>query len=76
MAIWSILRTFGVFFDHLVIWWQFDIFSPVLVYCVKKKSGKPAQTALFSFCLHQGDQILRIFAQWVIVYFGQLIDNY
>jgi hypothetical protein len=24
----------------------------------------------------QGDQIGRIFAQWVIVYFGQFLENY
>jgi hypothetical protein len=27
-------------------------------------------------CSIQGDQIGRIFAQWVIVYFGQLLENY
>jgi hypothetical protein len=26
--------------------------------------------------LEQGDQIVRIFAQWVIVYFGQFPENY
>jgi hypothetical protein len=28
----NILRPFGTFYGHLVILWQFDIFSPVLVY--------------------------------------------
>jgi hypothetical protein len=27
---------FGTFYVHLVILWHFDIFSPVLVYCVEK----------------------------------------
>jgi hypothetical protein len=31
-----ILWTFGTFYGHLVILWQFSIFSPILVYCVKK----------------------------------------
>jgi hypothetical protein len=35
--IWNILRPFGTFYGHLVIKWQFGIFSPVLVNCVKKK---------------------------------------
>jgi hypothetical protein len=25
-----------IYYGHLVILWQFDIFSPVLVYCVEK----------------------------------------
>jgi hypothetical protein len=35
-AIWSILWPFGTVYGHLVIKWQFGIFSPVLVYCVWK----------------------------------------
>jgi hypothetical protein len=27
-------------------------------------------------CLNQGDQIVRIFAHWAIVYFGQFLENY
>jgi hypothetical protein len=27
------------------------------------------------FAAEQGDQIGRIFAQWVIVYFGKLLEN-
>jgi hypothetical protein len=33
MVIWNILRSFGICYGRLVI---FGIFSPVLVYCVKK----------------------------------------
>jgi hypothetical protein len=36
MAIWYNLWPFGTIYGHLVILWQFDIFSPVLVYCVEK----------------------------------------
>jgi hypothetical protein len=43
MAIWSILRPFGIFCSHLVyftvIWYIF----PFLVCCTKKKSGNPGQ---------------------------------
>jgi hypothetical protein len=35
-SIWNILRHFGTFYGNLVIKRQFGIFSPVLVYCVKK----------------------------------------
>jgi hypothetical protein len=41
MAIWNILRTFGIFYDHFVhfvfIWYIF----PVLVSCTKKKNWQP-----------------------------------
>jgi hypothetical protein len=30
------LVSFGIFYGHLVISWSYGIFSPVLVYCVKK----------------------------------------
>jgi hypothetical protein len=36
MAIWNILLPFGIFYGNLVLKWQFGLFSPVLVYCVKK----------------------------------------
>jgi hypothetical protein len=36
MAIWSILRTLGIFYGHLVILWQFGIVPPPLVHCVAK----------------------------------------
>jgi hypothetical protein len=36
LAILNILRPFGTLYGHLVILWQFDIFSHVLVYCVEK----------------------------------------
>jgi hypothetical protein len=36
VAFWNILQPFGIFYDHLVIWWQFGMFTPVLVYWVKK----------------------------------------
>jgi hypothetical protein len=35
MVIWNILRSFGIFYGHLVMLWQFSIFSLFLVYCVK-----------------------------------------
>jgi hypothetical protein len=34
-----------------------------------------APTKEQKFALEQGDQIGRIFAQWVIVYFRQLLEN-
>jgi hypothetical protein len=36
MAIWNLLRPLSIFYGHLEIKWSFGIFSPVLVYCVKK----------------------------------------
>jgi hypothetical protein len=36
MAIWNIIRPFGIFSGHLVISWQFGIFSLVLVCSIKK----------------------------------------
>jgi hypothetical protein len=36
MVICNSLQAFGIFYGHLVMLWQFGIFSPVLVYCVKK----------------------------------------
>jgi hypothetical protein len=36
ICIWNILRPFGILYGRLVIKWQFDIFSPILVYCVEK----------------------------------------
>jgi hypothetical protein len=36
MKNWNILRAFGVFYGHLLIFWSFGITSPVLVYCPKK----------------------------------------
>jgi hypothetical protein len=58
MAIWNILKPFGIFYDHLVISWQIWYIFPVLVYCVKKnlatlfKSGRIY--FLFSrICFHQ-----------------------
>jgi hypothetical protein len=45
MAIWSILRTFGIFYDHLVhfvfIWYTY---IPVLVSCTKKNLATLLQT--------------------------------
>jgi hypothetical protein len=34
IAIWNILRPFGIFYGHLGMLWLFGIFFPVLVYCV------------------------------------------
>jgi hypothetical protein len=36
MAIWNILRIFGIFYDHLVHLFSFGTFIPVLVSCTKK----------------------------------------
>jgi hypothetical protein len=36
MVFWNILRTLGIFYAHLATLCSFGIFSPVLVYCVKK----------------------------------------
>jgi hypothetical protein len=36
MAIFNILRQFGIIYGHLVMLWIFGTFSPVLVYCVEK----------------------------------------
>jgi hypothetical protein len=36
MAIWNILWPFGICYSHLVIKWQFGIFSAVLVHYIKK----------------------------------------
>jgi hypothetical protein len=36
MAIWNIVRPFGIFYGHLAIKWKFGAFSSVLVFCVKK----------------------------------------
>jgi hypothetical protein len=35
------IRPLGIFYVHLEILNYFCIFSPILVYCVKKNSGKP-----------------------------------
>jgi hypothetical protein len=35
-VIWSILRSFGLFYGHLVMLWYFGIFFLVLVHCAKK----------------------------------------
>jgi hypothetical protein len=42
MAIWNMLRPFGIFYDHLVILWQFVTFSPVFGFLCPEKSGNPA----------------------------------
>jgi hypothetical protein len=38
-AIWNILWTFGILYDHLVIWYIFPCFGVMH----QEKSGKPAQ---------------------------------
>jgi hypothetical protein len=46
MAVWNILQTFGIFYDHLVnivfIWYSFIL---VLVSCTKKNLATPTKTA-------------------------------
>jgi hypothetical protein len=44
MAIWNLLRPFGTFYGQLAIKWQFGIYSPILVYCVKKNLATLTQT--------------------------------
>jgi hypothetical protein len=46
-AIWNVLRQFGTFYGHLVIWWQFGIFSLILVYCVKTNLATLVLTTSF-----------------------------
>jgi hypothetical protein len=44
MDTWSNLRTFVIFYEHLVNWYifsRFGIFFPLLVFCAKKWSGNP-----------------------------------
>jgi hypothetical protein len=41
---------FRILYGHLVIKWQFGIFSTVLVCCVKKKSGNPVVKLLEINC--------------------------
>jgi hypothetical protein len=42
MPIWNTLRPFGIFYGHLVIWWQFGTFFHVLVYVLwQDESGNP-----------------------------------
>jgi hypothetical protein len=51
MAIWNILRPLGICYGHLVIFWIFGIFSPGLVYCVKKNLATLAADAVFMYSL-------------------------
>jgi hypothetical protein len=64
MANWNILRTFGIFYVHLVefvfIWYIFSGFGIMH----QEKSGNHAWD--------QGDQIGRILASWVSVYFEKV----
>jgi hypothetical protein len=46
MPIWKILCLFCKLYGHLEILWQFGIFSPVLVYCVKKNLATLSQRGL------------------------------
>jgi hypothetical protein len=77
MAIWNILQTFGILYDHLIhfvfIWY---IFSVSLIFTKKnlatllsqpKKSRRRTGTMLQTS--DQGDQIGRISANRAIVYF-------
>jgi hypothetical protein len=74
MAIWNILRTFGIIYDHVVqvvfIWYIF----PVLVSCTNKN------LATLPITPTQPNRVTRLgeflFAHWVIVYFGQFCENY
>jgi hypothetical protein len=45
MVIWNILQPFGISYGHLVMLWQFSIFSLGLVYCVKKNLATLPPTA-------------------------------
>jgi hypothetical protein len=81
VAVWNILWPFGMLCDHSVqivlIWYIFSFFGIMH----QEKSGNPARkrrglTSVTKSLLRQGDQIGRSFAKWVIVYFGQLLENY
>jgi hypothetical protein len=69
-AILYILWPFYIFYGHFVYFFRFGMLQ-------YKRSGKFQKTVMLSLeanikvCLHQGDQIGRIFAQRTIVYFGQ-----
>jgi hypothetical protein len=53
MAIWSILRLFGIVCDHLVHLWLFGIFS-ILVHCTNKNLATLVETEI----REMGDQVL------------------
>jgi hypothetical protein len=42
MTTWNILRPFGIVYGHLVILWNFDIFSPRFGIMCQEKSGNSA----------------------------------
>jgi hypothetical protein len=69
MAVWNILRSFGIFHGHLVLLWQSGIFSPVLVHCVNKNLatllGRSASLAKilkgrFSFKMNRSTIMFRL----------------
>jgi hypothetical protein len=37
------LRPLGTFYGHFVIWWQFGIFSTILVKLCQEKSGNSGE---------------------------------
>jgi hypothetical protein len=60
LPIWNILPQFGTFYCHLFVQLQFGTFSPVLVYCVQKKSGIPGPYALYKLLLKLKPNFIRI----------------
>jgi hypothetical protein len=76
MDTWSILRSFVIFYGHLVHLARGNLvyFFPVLVFCTKK-SGNPGSRRkrtkksmnINMFKQNLGDQIVGFLADWVIV---------
>jgi hypothetical protein len=67
MAIWNILRTFGIFYDHLVQFVFIGTFFPVLVSCTEKNlatlgAQRPPKKfptlILFVFCANFNRDVL------------------
>jgi hypothetical protein len=65
MAIENIWRSFGIFYDHFLhsvsIWYIFPVWVSYL--CIPRKIWQPCSGEQ-----QQGDQVGRIYAQWVIAF--------
>jgi hypothetical protein len=48
MVIWNILWSFGIYYGHLVMLWQFGTFSLVSVRCVKKHVATLLHDTIFT----------------------------
>jgi hypothetical protein len=58
MAIWNILRTFGIFYDHLVHLCSFGTFFPVLVSCTMKNLAPLVGTEIDANKMCQSPRLL------------------